>query len=349
MAVTFGNNAPSQKTINLDSLFAMSYESVRDKVKDNISSTNAALNALMKSEAYETQDGGTDIEIMLKYANTPMDWYNGYDELSTLPVDGVTRSIWQWRQAAVPVAYSEKERKQNKKNYAKLVTTRLEQAEMGMQEGFATAFMQGAGGSSITTPASSGINGASGIDPLPLLISYNPTVSTEIGNINQNTSSWWRNKTKTSSASTYDGFMLEVDNIFNSCTLGIGGSPQLIICDQTTHELFAHAMYQKYRQINRDMNFQFDNLVYRGAHVVLDEKTPDAANGTVSLTKGTMYFINLKFFHMIYESETDFILTEFQKPVNGDSRIAHILWMGTVALSNRSKQGVMGNIATSLT
>jgi hypothetical protein len=52
---------------------------------------------------------------------------------------------------------------------------------------------------------------------------------------------------------------------------------------------------------------------------------------------------------MIYESETDFILTEFQKPVNGDSRIAHILWMGTVALSNRSKQGVMGNIATSLT
>jgi hypothetical protein len=143
--------------------------------------------------------------------------------------------------------------------------------------------------------------------------------------------------------------MLDIDNLFNSCSLGVGGAPNLILTDQVTHELFAHAMYQKYRQVNKDMNFQFDNIVYRGAKVVLDEKTPDAEAGTVTLTQGSMYMLNLKFIGLTYDSETDFVMTDFQKPTNGDSRIAHILWMGAMHVSNRRKQGVMGSIATSLT
>lgn len=350
MPVTFGSgSAPSQKTVNLDALFAQSFAAYpRKKLLDQISSTNALLKLLMDGETYESQDGGTHIEIPLKYANTPMDTYDGYDELSTLPTDGVTNSIWQWRQAATPITYNEKERKQNKQRLLKLVETKLDQAQMGMQEGFATYLMQGAGGSTITTPYTSPVNGANFVDPLGLLVKYDPTTSQSIGNINQSTSTWWRNRTKTSSATTYDNFMLEMDNIYNTCSLGVGGAPNLILMDQVTHELFAHAMYTKYRQINRDMNFQFDNLVYRGARVVLDEKTPDAANGTVTQTKGSAYFLNTKFFHLIYESETDFTMTPFQKPVNGDSRVAHILWMGAIALSNRRKHGVMGNIATSM-
>lgn len=350
MAVTFGSpSAPSQKTVNLDALFAQSYAAYRKKLTDNISSTNALLNVLMKGDTYESQAGGTHIEIPLKYGNNPMDWYDGYDELSTLPVDGVTNAIFQWRQAATPIAYSQKERKQNKQRLINMVKTKIEQAEMGMQEGFATALMQGAGGSTITTPASSGVNGASGVDPLPLLIHYTPSSAATIGNIAQNTHTWWRNKTKTSAATTYDAFILEVNNLFNSCGLGLGGPVNLMFADQTSYELLAHAQYQKYRQINSDSNFKFQNFLFNNAKVVLDEKTPDAANGTVTLTKGSIYMLNTKFFHLIYEEETDFVMTEFQKPHNGDSRVAHILWMGNTGISNRRKHGVLGNIATSLT
>ncbi len=350
MGATFGSSsAPSQKTVNLDALFSLSYPAYKKQLFDNIASSNAALSALMKSEAYESQDGGTHVEIPLMYALTPMDWYDGYDELSSLPTDGVTNAIAQWRQAAAPITYSEKERKQNKQNLVKLVTTKLTQAKLGMQEGFATAFMQGAGGATITTAASSGINGASGVDPLPLLIAFDPTTSTSILNINQNTSSWWRNKTKTSAATTYDGFMLELDNIYDSCALGTGGAPNMGFADQTTHELAKHAYWQKFRQINSDMNFNFENFIYRKMKLVMDEKTPDAYTGTVALTYGSIYLLNLQFFHMIYESETDFELTPFAKPTNGDSRLAHILWMGTIGISNRRKQGVFGKIARTLT
>ncbi len=350
MGVTFGSSsAPSQKTVNLDALFTQSYPAYKKQLFDNIASSNALLNALMKSESYESQEGGTHVEIPLMYALGTMDWYDGYDELSSMTTDGVTAAIAQWRQAAIPIAYSEKERKQNKQNLVKLVTTKLTQAKLGMQEGFATALMQGAGGSTITTPASSGINGASGVDPLPLLIAYDPTASTAVLNINQNTSSWWRNKTKTANVSTYDNFLLEVDNIYDSCALGTGGKPDLGFADQVTHELLKHAYYQKFRQINSDMNFDFENFVYRNMKVVMDEKTPDYYSGTVSVaTYGSLVLLNQQFFHMIYDSESDFNMTDFAKPVNGDSRLAHILWMGTIGLSNRRKHGVYGKVPRTL-
>lgn len=356
MAITFGTaGVPSQKTINIDSLFAMSLAAYKKELFDNIASSNAALNMLMKSNAYESQAGGTHIEVPLMYALGTMDWYDGYDELSTLPTDGVTNAIYEWRQCAIPISYSMKEVKQNKQRILRLVETRIKQAELGIIEGFSTAFMQGGGAGALTTAASSGVNGASGINPLPLLVAFDPTTSTSIGNINQSTSTWWRNKTKTSSATTYDGFILEVNNLFNSCSLGTGGSPNLGIADQTTFELFNHGLYQKYRQINRDSNFNFDNVVHRGCRFVLDDKVPDVANNTVSLTEGSLFLLNLKFFHMIYEEDSDFELLKddsgktFQKPTNGDSRVAHIAWMGNVGVSNRRKHGVMGDIATSLT
>ncbi len=371
MSITFGSgSAPSQVTQNLDSLFGLSLAAYRTELIDNIGATNAFLYELISGELYEGQDGGTFIQIPLMYALQTADSYDGYDELPTIPVDGITDAIYQWRQCAAAIVYSMKEVKQNKRRLVNLVKTRIKQAEMGLQEYFALATMFGSAdqGGTLKTARTSTVNGSSGPDPLWMYLSNTPTAATSVGNILQSTNTWWQNKYKQSSATTYDGFLLEVDQIFNRCALGTGGKPKLLVADETTYELFVHAVYQKYRytQARVDEAYPFENIMYKGAHVVMDDKVPDLATPAVptltggagdpsTLTKGTIGVVNPQFFKLIYEQDSDFKMlsddsgkTMF-KPGNGDSRVGHVAWMGNVTCSNRRKQGVMDTIARTLT
>src|SRR5271170_7413254 len=156
MAITFGSSsAPSQVTLNLDSLFGLSLAAYRKELIDNIGATNAFFFEVITRELYKSQDGGAYIQTPPMYALQNADSYDGYDELSTVPVDGITDSIYQWRQCAAAIAYSMREVKQNKQRLVNLVETRIKQAEMGLQEFFSQTLMWGSGnqaGGSLTTP-----------------------------------------------------------------------------------------------------------------------------------------------------------------------------------------------------
>ena len=58
---------------------------------------------------------------------------------------------------------------------------------------------------------------------------------------------------------------------------------------------------------------------------------------------------------MIYEEDSDFKMLEDDigktmfKPVNGDSRVGHVAWMGQLTVSNRRKNGLHNKIARTLT
>lgn len=360
MSVTFGSpSAPSQVTENLDSLFGTSLAAYKKELVDNIGATNAFFFEILKKDLYQSVDGGKYIEEPLMYALAPADSYDGYDDLAMVPTDGITDAIFQWRQCASPIMYNMKERKQNKQKLIDLVQARIKQSEMGLQEFFSQSLLWGAGadGGALTSPRSSVVNGSQSIDPLPLLIAFDPTVSASIGNISQSSFSWWRNKTKTSAASTYDAFMYEMDNIFNSASLGTGGRITLVLLDQTTYELFVHAYWQKYRTgMGTDEAFPFENKLFKGAHIVMDDKVPDVYTGVTAPTLyGSGYFLNTAFMKLKYEADSDFELLKdengktFQKPLAGDSRVAHIAWMGNTTISNRRKQGVIGKVARTLT
>jgi hypothetical protein len=357
---TYGSpSAPNSKTVYFDALFSQSLAADAKRLHDNIGASNPFFYEIMKRDLYQGEDGGTNIEIQLMYQLASMDWYSAYDELPTTPIDGVTKALYDWAQAAVPVAYHMKEVKQNKKKLIDLVDTKMTQAELGFQEGFSQALMWGgkpAGGNLITVPTSS-VNGASGINPLPLLIAYDPTASVTIGGLNQNTYSWWRNKTKTSAATTYDGLILEFNQIFNSSALGTGGEPKLVSLDQVSYELFVHAYWIHYRKtMDSDANYPFTNSIFRQARVVMDEKVPDVySDATAATTYGSAFFINPTFFKVKYDNDSNFSMLKdengktFQKPVNQDARVGHMAWMGQTCVSNRRKQGVLGKIARTLT
>lgn len=357
-ALTFGNTgAPSNFTEYLDSLFTQSIELSRKTITDNIGATNAFLYKILGSDFYESAPGGEFIKEPLMYGLAPMDSYDGYDELSTVPTDGITAALYEWRQLASPISYNMREVFQNKTGANNLVTTRIQQAELGIQEGWSQHLNFGAGDGALATPYVSLANGSSSIEPLAKLVAFDPTANVTVGNINQNTSSWWRNKTQTSAATTYEGFMLEVDHIYNSCALGTGGAPDLMVCDQTTYELIVHAYFAKYRVTMSDAppDFPFEAKKFKKAYLCMEDKVPDVySNLKSAATYGSLYVLNTKFFRVRYDEERDWTMLKdengktFAKPINGDSRVGHMAWMGNVTVNNRRKQGVLGKIARTL-
>lgn len=370
MSITFGSaNAPSQIITNLDALFSQSLAAYRKTLYDQIGASNPFLHEMISKDMYEGQDGGTDIRTPLMYALAMADSYDGNDELSVQGTDGVTESVYTWSQCASPISYSMKEVKQNKQRILNLVSTKIKQSEMGLQEWFAQSLMWGAAaaGGALTAQRISPVNGSLSILPIPSLVDFNPSTTRSIGNIDQGSNTWWRNKSFTAAATTYLGFALETDHVFNSAALGTGGRPNLVLSDQVSYELYVQSLRLQNRFTAQvDEAYPFENFVYRGAHWCMEDKTPDVFSGTIptlvggsgdssSLTYGTMYFLNTQFCKLVYEDESDFQMLKdengktFQKPINGDSRVGHMAWMGNTTIQNRRKQAVYGKIPRSFT
>lgn len=358
---TYGSgSAPSQNTINYDAILSTSLFNYQRTLTDNISKSNAFFYRIQENGMYESLDGGVAIQIPLMYALGAADWYEGYDTLNTDPTDGITSAFFDWRQLAVPVAISRKEERQNASTdrIIDLLKSKIMQAELGIKETFSRATLQGSyasGGADITANASSAFNGATGIEPIFNLVSSSPSANKSIGNINGSTSTWWQNQATQSaltSANKASDFLFEMDTQFNNASKGPGGPPDFILCDRVTYQLVKTAYFQVYRtQAEKVGNFPFPNIEFNGAILTWDEFVPDVKNNTLTpeTGAGTVLFVNTKFLALKYDKETNFVATPFMKPVNQDARVAHILWMGNLCMSNRRKHAVWHNLPRTLT
>jgi hypothetical protein len=360
---TYGSSAPSQNTINYDAILSTSLFNYRKTLTDNISKSNPFFYKIQENGMYEEEDGGVAIQINLMYGTSQANTYSGYDILDVQPTDGITAAFFDWRQAAVPVSISRLEERQNASAHrvVELMKTKIQQAEIGIKEFFGKMILQGnaltgVSGNNIYDPYVNTSNGSLGVDPITKLIALDPTSSTvqpTVGNINQSTSSWWRNITKTSaltSANKPVDFLMEADHIYNNASKGPGGPPDLILVDQGTFELWRAAYYDKYRRTaDSDKNYPFENFKFNRATVMWDEFMPDIYSNSTTVTYGSALFINTKYCYVKYDKESNFVNTPFQKPVNQDAKVSHILWMGNTCISNRRKLGVWAKIPTTLT
>lgn len=371
---TFGpSGTPGQVTVNLDALFATSLANYQRTLVDNITRSNVFFNNLAKKKLWQSEDGGAYIQVPLMYGLATPDSFSGYDVLSTDPTDGITSGIFSWAQGAVPAAISGLEELQNRQKIVQLITAKVMQAEIGLKEFFLKAFLQGSllsgttGAAALQSAYVSPNNGSSFINPLFQLISYDgsltgvkqSTASLSVGGIQQSSAlnSWWSNFTLKSAATTTTGFLLEWDNMYDVCSRGAGGPPDIIWVDETTKRLLNQAYYAKFSQLlpstdGSDGNFPFDSLKFRRANVVCDEFMVDVANGTTdttAATSGTAVFINSNFLSMKYDPQTNFRAGDFKQPINQDAKVKQILWAGQSCITNRRKQGVIGAIARSLT
>jgi len=269
----------------------------------------------------------------------------------------MTTAFYPWAELGGTISISRKEERQNSGEAAiiALLKSKIMQAEMSMRETLNTQLLQGTVSGATFVPG----NSTKDLFPLGYFLrkanATNPTTGGNVGNIDASTESWWRHKTAvvdsasvdTGNAfalnvSTYKGLVVALRRMYNHCSRGSGGSPNLAVFDQVTYETYENALDDKVRYSNTTLaDMGFDNIKLRGATCIWDEVIPDIDNGTVAITAGTAFFLNTKFMKLVIDSETDVVTTPFVEPENQTAKTSKILFMGNMTCSNLRKQGVV--------
>lgn len=361
---------PSSVTDSYDALLTTTLRKVQPRLRDNITRSNRFLAWLESKGRFSKQTGGYNVRVPLMHAhNSTADIMSGYGLVDTTPQDGITSAFYDWAELAVSITISDKEKRQNagESKVIDLLKAKTTQAEVSIRELLNNCLMAG----KITSGASSNLgqfsartgrldSGASGPLPLAALIDSNASRSVSIGNINGSTYSFWRNQTKSSTGGSFAAVKLELNNLYNTCSKGVGGHTDLIITDQAGWETIwgAYSSLERYIIDDKktvDVLGGSDALKFRGSALIWDETVPDTeTNAEVvdsvgAVTLSSYFLINSESFDYIVESECDFNTTPFVRPENQLASTALIHWMGMVGVNQRRKNGVMYGTTQGLT
>ena len=361
----------SSLTDDYGALLTTTLRAMEPRLNDNIARGNRYLAYLEMRGRWRSQNGGERVKVALMSGlNSTADIYSGFGNLDTTPVEGITSAFFDWSQLAASITISRKEERQNsgQSQILDLLRAKTTQSESSIRELLNNCLVAGR----ITASAASGRflarvgrldPGASGPLPLAALIDTTPSRSVSLGNINGNTWSFWRNQADSSTATTFAGYKQELNNIYNDCSKGSGGFPDLLVGDQVAWEEYFNALANQERYLVTDKrvvdvlggpNGGDDLLRFRGATFIWDEVVPDTetnaevVDGIGTPTVSTVFLINSNTLEYVYDSETNFITTPFIRPVGQDARTAEILWMGAMGINNRRKNGVLYGISRSI-
>ena len=367
MSTIGDSGSPSQHTIYYDALLSTTLMAYKKTLQDNIFKDSAFLSYLRMSNAVNHQNGGERIAFPLMYGtNSTVETHSGYSIIDTTPQEGMTTAFYEWAEIAGTISISRKEERQNagEGKLLNLLESKIKQAEMTMREKLNGDLLQGTVSSATFVPDQSN-NGVDGVLPLGYFLrklnATDPTNS-DVGNIAGDTYSWWRHNTAVLnsgtkdtgnafalSVSTYAGLKVALRRMYNYCSRGSGGSPDLVVMDQVSFETYENALDTNVRYQNTKMaDMGFDTIKLRGATCIWDEVVPDIDSGTTAITTGTAFFLNTDFYNLIIDSETDIETTPFIEPENQTAKTAKILFMGNAAVSNMRKLGVCYAISQSI-
>jgi len=366
MATIGDSGAPSTNTIYYDALLSTTLAAYRKTLYDNIFKDSAYLAYLRTSDAIKKQNGGERMAMPLMYGkNSTVKVHGGYEVIDTTPQDGLTTAFYEWAEIAGSITISRKEERQNagEGRILNLLESKTKQAEMSMREELNQGLILGeVSGATFVETKSTG--GSYGLIPLGMFLrklnATDPT-SNNIGNISGSSNDWWRhhtgfvnNQTVSGadidlSITTYAGLLAALRRMYNFCSRGSGGSPDLCVMDQISFETYENSLDTKVRYTNTKMaDMGFDNIKLRGATVIWDESVPDIYTGAEAITVGSAFFLNTDFYNLTIDSETDIVTTPFVEPENQTAKTAKILFMGQSGISNMRKHGVLGGISQSI-
>jgi hypothetical protein len=360
--------APSSNTDYFNALLGTTLMAYKKQMYDNIFRDSALLSYLRMSDAVTTQNGGERVAVPLMYEkNKTVKVHSGYETIDTTPQDGMTQAFYEWAEIAGSITISRKEERQNsgEGRLLNLLEQKIKQAEMSMREELNEGLILGLVSGATFVPKQS-LGGANGLNPINWFIrkapATDPIAGGNVGNISGASYSWWRPMVADASnaaiptggqfglsITTYKGLVVALKRLYNYCSRGSGGSPDLVLFDQVSYETYENALDDKVRYANTKMaDMGFDNIKLRGATCIWDEKTPDLKTGTEAITAGTANFINTNFFKLIIDSETDIVTTPFVEPENQTAKTAKILFMGQSACYNLRKLGALWGIAQNI-
>ena len=216
-------------SVNIGELVATTLRNRRGEMADNVTNHNALFLRLSQKGNISPADGGRTIVEELEYGeNANVKWYSGYEVLDTNASEVMDAAEYNWKQLAGVVVISGLEgevQNSGRERVINLLESRIKNLMKSLRNTAATAvYATGTG------------NSGKEFGGLRYLVADDPTASSAIGGINQNTYSWWRNNTSgdvTLSSSTILG---EMNSLWLTCVRGTD-KPDLIAADTNTGHL----------------------------------------------------------------------------------------------------------------
>jgi len=346
--------AATNRSIDYDALLTTTSELYYKKgiVQDNVFENNIVLKKL-KAKGTKTQGGEVIRAGIMTGANDGAQSYSRYEPVSVAPQNGMTIAHYPWAQYSAPVSIDGLSEFQNSgaAEIQDLLLEKTTQAAMSLQEKVNEHLMDVA---NITVSTGATGNDGKNLISLPLICQVDPTAPGLLGGVQQSTQPKWRNINKTNAVDTWAGIIADMRYVFNSCSRGGGGAPNLIIADQHSFEQYEAGLDSKSRYTDMgSATAGFEKIYFKTAEMYWDSYVPDMAAGTngvpgTALTNGSMFFLNTKFLDLVCGKGKDFKPTPFRTPVDQDARVQLILFYGNLITNNRRKQGLINSILASI-
>lgn len=312
-------------TVNIGELVTTTLRNRREELADNVTNHNALFRRMNERGNIAPVGGGRTILEELMYAeNGTVQWYSGYDVLSTAPSDVMDAAEFNWKQLAGNVVISGLEgevQNSGKERVINLLESRIKNLMITLRNTAATAvYADGTG------------NSGKEFGGLQLLVADDPTASSSIGGINQSTYTWWRNQTTGDIASlSSSNIQTNMNSLWLSCIRGTD-RPDLIPADANTYTFYEESLQSLQRFSSPQMaDAGFVSLKYKTADVVYDDQCP--ANH--------MYFLNTDYLKLRPHTDRQFIALDRRQSINQDATVIPVVFAGNMTVCNRSLQGVL--------
>ncbi len=344
----------SAVTTVIGDVVASTLPNVRAEVVDNIFKGRPYLAKMMSKGKKKSDQGGFQINRTVQYAtNSTTTSFDGWDLVPIVPQEGLTDTIWSWKNYAGnwSVAWTEERANSGSKTKIRdIVTAKKDQLEGSFSEDI---------NGDILNPASFTAVGNSGKDLTPLTMLVSRAALT-VGSVNESTNSWWANQrlksiSSNNTATAGSAHMKQMRTFYNTCGKNGDGFPDLLLGTQTSYELYESILDSKVRYGSTEMaNLGFESVMFKGAEFMWDQLVPmSSANSaaTVAYNSGSaaeenIFFLNTKYLYFICDSGADFVTTPAVKHEAGGqygtsgsmlARLEHIC-------TNRRSQGFFHGI-----
>jgi hypothetical protein len=212
---------------------------------DNVTKHNALLYRLEQKGNIKPTSGGRTILEEIEWAeNETARFYTGYEVLDTTPQDVLSAAEFDWKQASAQVTANGLEiRTQNKgmEQMIDLLESRITNAMHSMANLMGSAVYSDGTGS-----------GGKEIGGLQLLVADDPTVSAQVGGINQATYAFWRNKVASAATIDSSNIVIKMNELWLQLIRG-NDKPDLIMMDAKLFNAYEEYLQEQQRFVDADM------------------------------------------------------------------------------------------------
>jgi len=315
----------------LNTLYTTTWVKRRPKIVDQIFEENVLLKVIKSKGMYKYENtSGRRFEIPLAVKKSSTAKFFGKGATFTITdFDPLTVAYEYWKNVGDQIVrywVDDKANGSNEVAHLKLMNSKLNIVRETLLEKIEDALWANTGGASVLD-----YNG------LPYLIDISPSSSKTVHGINQATATdgaggyYWRNQAKQASGAFSVYGESDMTNLMNTCQRW--GRIDLLISDQTTHELGESEALERVRVVNKEaVDLGLDHITFKGRMWVWSPKCPS----------GRTYFIDRRHLGFTVDPAVDLVMGPWKRiPNQYEDVVTQIVLRGNMWVDKRRCHGVL--------